>query len=719
MSEIEQVFNEVNSIRNSSEIDIVDIPNRVRRLFERALKEKLGIPRQERKVLGELLCIYNDKFPAIDVEYEGKSFHGIRYMAVSLRDYLNDFSHDTLENPTSKDIIFYLQKFNFILEVLFEKKNNLFKNLNDIEIEEVIFNKLNKEQKQALKSNERLILVNAGPGTGKTHLITHRILEASNKVENKRIVGLSFTNQAANSLKSKLDNLIFGTDYIEIKERVFIGTIHSFALDCIKSYNLNILKEEFTYSIIDEIEYKEIFLEFYNNKENVAAYLFEHRLLTFDEIINLFRKKLIDDLNFKNYLTNEIQEIIIDEAQDVDKLQYDIFLELFNNSKSLNFFLVGDQRQNIFDFRGGNLGNFLKTFNKDNITEFNLVESYRCPDSVLQYVNTFKFNDCTNVPLSNTRNIGEIPILAEFNNKAEESAKIAEIINQYLLNNYSLNDMVVLSPISFYFEDLAKSLNKHHIPFKIFGGESILDPKIRFLINLLKSIILKNNYSLIKAITYWNSKIKISTSKFDKTIDEVTNNTEYAINKSINLTVNFINEYVGKTSDPVYLTLKFLEFTKGNLAFHNFYDETVLSFYQVIKEINIDNVDKLSIIITSTNDHFHKFFKRSTDIKCATPILDDYLTLSTIHSAKGKEWDYVFIPGLTQDIFPGYNSDNNAELKKFYVACTRTKKRLYFFRPMSYMVLTKYGSYYTFNGKDVSVFFRNAIPQHVLLEDES
>jgi DNA helicase-2/ATP-dependent DNA helicase PcrA len=126
-----------------------------------------------------------------------------------------------------------------------------------------------------------------------------------------------------------------------------------------------------------------------------------------------------------------------------------------------------------------------------------------------------------------------------------------------------------------------------------------------------------------------------------------------------------------------------------------------------LAKIDKYDINEISVSLSPNNEDFTMFYRKTADFTFEKEIKEnDYVTLSTIHSAKGKEWDYVIIPGLSQDTFPRYNTDDlNAELKKFYVACTRTLRKLYFTRPVSITVSNNRGTW-TFN-KGRSIFIRD------------
>lgn len=709
MKNIKLFFEILNTIFENNSIKNNLKAKEARDLFERALKFKLNIPREKYINLSTLYDNYLIQFKP----------DGIKYTGIELIKRLNHFSHDTPDLLTDTELQDLFLKLNKILTTIFDFENSINNKLKTVEHKTEIFSNLNKEQADAVNSKARITLVNAGPGTGKTHLIVDRIIRKAMESTSKKIIGLSFTNQAAISLKNKLEFKIFGTKHNIVQKNIFIGTIHSFAFNSLKSFHIDNLKVEFDYEIIDEEEYNEIKNEFNNNKSYILNYLVDNKLLTFDKILKDFMLLLKNNIEFKEYMSNSIQEIIIDEAQDLDKIQYEIFHELFNNSSTLSLFLVGDQRQNIFDFKGGNINNFSTIFEKENIKEYALIESYRCPNKILEFVNSFKFNDCENINLVNKKVLGSKPIFEEFENKIDESNRISNLIRDLLTKGNNLNDIAILAPSSFYFDIIATSLNKNNIPFKVFGGETILDSRIRFLLNLLKSILLKKKYSLLKVISFWDSNLKIDKKEFKDilTYFDKSKSSNEKINPNLQLSINFINQNLNLEQDFNNILKNFILYSSDN----NIFDDTTLkmfkSFLEIIKEIKLDDIENINAKLTPNSEEFIQFYIKTSNIKYKESLTGNYITVSTIHSAKGKEWDFVIIPGLTQDIFPRYNSDYNTELKKFYVACTRAKKSLFFLRPISYEIPKKYGTGSWSFTKPKSIFLKNAIPEYVFQQN--
>ena len=279
--------------------------------------------------------------------------------------------------------------------------------------------------------------------------------------------------------------------------------------------------------------------------------------------------------------------------------------------------------------------------------------------------------------------------------EADEAARVYEAI----MNSGDLSSCAVLSNNLRYLDPLIRILQRDSVPYKVFGGMKILKKHIRFLNHVLRIIDNGNAYSIRKIAQYTGTDITVNGKKSKK-------------------------KFFGSPLGQVILSIT--EESRSGVPF----EETLV---RVIKEIMGDPLDEeqqndydtliaLSKEYSSASDYlasfatdkerFAQFY--TSDIKeCNVPTDDGYLTLSTIHSAKGLEWDTVFIMGLCEGNFPNpyfckalppkeQEEFFNAEWKKMYVAATRARKTLCLSYPKS--ILRKGFSF----RKDPSRFIRSA-----------
>gem|GEM_PF-2148767 len=716
--EIEKIYKEIDFLVQSL-IPNENKANDLRKIFERVLKLLLGYDASDnQKNLYEMINLYVLDSKRKDLQYISHRLgEDLQDKSHKLRIDLNPWAHDNPAKLDNESLLEYSTELQNIIQEMTGISNVVSSNgTKSFSLDKLT---LNTEQEQAILSQKKLILVNAGPGTGKTYLIIGRILNELNSDNSKKMFGLSFTNKASEGLQQKLDNEIFSTTLLEYKNNIYTGTLHSFALKLIQDY-FEINKKTFDFIIIDDVELKDIAGEYNNDEIEINKYLKENKILTFDMIIDLFLNTIKNNERFQNFLSNKIDEIVIDEAQDLDEQQYEILYLLFKHIDNLKLFFVGDQRQNIYAFKGGSLSNIRKFFNDEtNVAYVELKYSYRCPQTVLSFVNKFNFKDEENIELIDAyKKDGNSLKLLDFENKEEEANWIAKLIENKKTNNTKLNDIAIIYTTTFYFQEILEALNAFKIPFKVFGGQWVIDENIRLLRFILSYIYTSNNYALKNIQKFW-----INHELEGKNIDEVLislsdmNISKKPNYKNLQTILMFIKKQQEKITDPLDILTKYLKEIEDNNLFTEKEIDILGNLKNIIEnDLNLNDYDALKLSFSPMHPELNKFYLRSDEIVDSEWYNDDdiFVNVNTVHSAKGLEWNNVIIPGMAQDSFPRWYPDDETkdkeipnELKKFYVACTRSKENLYLTRPKNVKIKSKKnGKYYTFE-RDVSMFVSN------------
>jgi len=249
-----------------------------------------------------------------------------------------------------------------------------------------------------------------------------------------------------------------------------------------------------------------------------------------------------------------------------------------------------------------------------------------------------------------------------------------------------------------------------------------MKPEIRYVLNIMKTIATQKKYYLEKLISYWDLELNSDKRIFQKNMNDLLSveKSKDPISNELADTLKFIRDHISsRPQRPDIILQDFIEFNKTQEIFHTEVENLFNDLLKWIQNNQIETIEKVGLYLTPSSEDKEAsgFFNRSLNIRYKEKVPAEFVTLSTIHSAKGKEWEVVIIPGMTQDIFPSYkaliNGTANSELKKFYVACTRTLDHLYFLRPRSYTVRTKKGTDYLFTGKPISVFLQKNIPKFV------
>ena len=653
---------------------------------------------------------------------------------------------------------------------------------NDLVRSDSTFDNLNNKQLDAVQCSDSFVFVNAGPGTGKTHLVAFRILHRLKSLpEGKNIVALSFTNLSAGELKSRVDELIISSSYSHKLKQIYSGTIHAFCLDQFRAYYEYTDDEKYNLSVIEEDDLDELKRILKSDKprkkiaflsessdlilnDKVEELLEKKKLLTYDGILDFYLKALRNDKKFLKFTASNIEEIVIDEAQDLGQTYYEIFSALRKGNKTIGFFLVGDQRQNIYTFRGGSLDH-LGLLNETNLfNRINLELCYRCPQTVLSYLNQFRFTNCDNPSLTNPQKsllVSEQIHFSEHSNKYTEANYILEQIQELRQNGASLNDMAILSTNSYYFIELASVLNDSGLGFKILGGKKRIIPELKPLLQILRFLFGKSEfaiYQLVNLIFNEPVTLQMGITEILEYIEKYSNGpkedilendipeanaTDLKNKKGLGSTFNWASlkskpvpkkneidaiwesllnnepeEEVNKRKYDLFhyliskssvIELDFLSslnevfaLLEQNKLINEKEIKLTKELVDLCNELNIQDFKEFNANILSGKDKFASFFVHQTKIHSNHFEAEkEALTLSTVHSAKGLEWKYVFIPGMSNEVFPGYQKNINEERKLFYVAASRTKEKLFLTRPKQVSVRQ-----YTFN-KSRSPFILN------------
>ena len=547
---------------------------------------------------------------------------------------------------------------------------------------------LNDQQREAVLCPSDLVFVSAGPGTGKTHMLTSKLLDyIVSSGSPQKIVALSYTNTAARQIGERFEKKAAQCG-VNQDFSFYNGTIHSFCFKMMKSFG-----DSFDYTILDDEELIELASDIVaqSNKDipqpavirclrsdpkEVNTPLFQSvsqvkqslKVISIQDILSLFLQMLESNPEFRNWMSRQVTVMAVDEAQDLTELNYLILDRLIEIVPGLKVFLVGDPRQNIFEFNGGSYKNLYEFLSRHPGYELKtLTITYRCGQPISDFVNRFQFDDCENYQLQPVKSQGEL-VVWEARSEDDEADRVLKGI----LSTGNINSCAVLSNNLRYLGPFIQILQLENIPYRVFGGQKVLKRHIRFLNHILRIIDCDNAYSIRKIAQYAGIDITRNGKK----------------SKS-----RFYESDLGK----IILAIR-----EGNTSFSQL-------AYRVITEIMSGPDDKeeitadynafleLSTQFGTTSDYLAAFatdrerfssFYLADYAECPVPTDQGFLTISTIHSAKGLEWDNVFIMGLCEGNFPNpFFCQNlspleqqeffNNEWKKMYVAATRARKNLY------------------------------------------
>lgn len=586
---------------------------------------------------------------------------------------------------------------------------------------------LNDKQKEAVLYINGPMLVLAGAGSGKTKVLTNRIANLiDNGISPANILAITFTNKAAKEMKDRVFNLIGNDAYM-----IQISTFHSLGLKILKEnyeklgYDKNfvVIDSDDALTVIKKIM-KDMNLspQYYNAKnirnkissaKNELMDLQSFANLEYDKnVVKVYEKYLeklklnnsvdFDDLLilpirlFREYpsVLESYQErykyILIDEYQDTNECQY-IFSKMLAK-KYKNIFVVGDNDQAIYAFRGANYKNILN-FEKDypDCKTILLEENYRSTKTILNAANSVIKNN----KLRKDKNLwsnneeGELIKYIRTDGEKEEADYVAKEIKKLISEGVNPVDIAVLYRTNAQSRVMEEACLKNNIPYKIIGSFYFYNRKeIKDLICYLRLI---NNYkddvSLLRVINVPKRKIG------EKTIDNISN---VALENNSCL-FDAINS--GKELEFKNLILDLKEKCE-NLSLTEMV-ELVLDKSGMKQEL--ENEKSLDSEIRLENLEEFKSITKNYEEEYGVISLDDFLneislvsdmsehqdgnnkvSLMTVHSVKGLEFDDVFVIGMEEGIFPHYNAINEGtnsaieeERRLCYVAITRAKKKLW------------------------------------------
>jgi superfamily I DNA/RNA helicase len=384
-----------------------------------------------------------------------------------------------------------------------------------------LIDSLNKKQLHAVKKPLQPILVLAGPGTGKTRMLIARIsiLLEKYSFNPEKILALTFTNKAANEMKTRLLSQC-GQNAIDVKT----STIHAFALEvlkkfhhkveldrtfsvCDREYQTRLMKKLCSQFIKDDLDnkVKTLLLSISNYQmkgsdlspfaaekyEEYSKYLKKNKLIDFNQIIVLCNRL------FKRYkeILSEYQHlfpaILVDEFQDTDPVQYEIVKMLVEKEK--NIFVVADDDQSIYSWRGANPENIKKYIKDFNISVIDYLDiNYRSGDNIIQSAHSIIKNTDRIEP---NKKIKSLPDVLDdikiflFLNENDEIDFIIKKIKSWIDNDISLKEIAVIYPFHKIGSSLEHYFLKSKINYQMALGNSILEnPFLQELILYLKVI---------------------------------------------------------------------------------------------------------------------------------------------------------------------------------------------------------------------------------------
>jgi len=565
---------------------------------------------------------------------------------------------------------------------------------------------LNETQRKAVEHSGGPLLIAAGAGSGKTKTLTSRLIHLlKSGVKPEQIIAITFTNKAAKEMKDRV-NLLTGklvnqdkknsdqlTNQLMHQSTPFIGTFHSLgarilreqgllvgrnkmftifdeddALSLVKSIlsdlrlskdrfnplavmaTISKIKNELSDEVLDEGgHYEKVVATVYKNYEEKLQ---GSNAFDFDDLIEKVVKIFQSHPDILAQYQNQWQHILVDEFQDVNTSQY-LLIKLLAQ-KHQNLFVIGDDAQSIYAFRGSDFRNFLN-FEKDwpRADIIKLEENYRSTQNIIRAASeVIKQNKMQKPKELWTKNAeGELIQLRAFQTNDDEAWGVAEKITEILQKGEPLNEIAILYRTNAQSRAIEQALIQTRIPYEIFGG--------------LKFYARKEIKDIVAALRYaFNPKDIASIERINKNFTKA---------KATHI-LEDMPRLAGELS-IVELIKFFIENTD--------YIEYLEKHYKNPDERH-ENIKEL-INFASTFKDAHDFLERVALLSSSDgrpKLQQNAVKLMTIHLAKGLEFNHVFVVGANDGLLPHerslFQSDQLEEERRLmYVAMTRARHALH------------------------------------------
>lgn len=600
-------------------------------------------------------------------------------------------------------------------------------------------NELNQAQLEAVLHKDGPLLIIAGAGSGKTRTLTYKVARLiEDGVSPENILLLTFTRRAAREMISRAENIL-GAGLGKITG----GTFHSFANMILRRYaRFADLKNNFTVidrsdaedvvnhirgKIIDKKEKrfpkKSTILDIYSKTINKDIPLdaivkkeykqFEHcteklieianaynnykkerSMLDYDDLLLYLKALLMSNEEVRKQISLKYKYVLIDEYQDTNSIQAQIVRLIA--SEHNNVTAVGDDSQSIYSFRGANFKNILEFPNLyEGCKIVTLEQNYRSSQNILDFANKIleQAKEKYSKELFSTIQSSEKPaIICCENTHAEGEFVVQRILEFCNEDGLSLDDIAVLSRSASLMFDVETQLVKQKIPYRKIGGLKFTETAhvkditayLRIILNPYDEISLNRILLLQKGIgvSTINKLLPVLTIQGSKATADMLP-VKPSQRADLGNLLTLLSEARNQIADPKVITEKVLAYYEPILMEH--YDDAskrLKDFDHILylssKYLNLE--DFLSDMALEPPD------SSITDTEEGA-VMDECLTLSTIHGAKGTEYKAVFVIGTVDGRFPSMYSFNSPEeldeeLRLFYVAVTRAKTYLYVSYPI-------------------------------------
>lgn len=574
---------------------------------------------------------------------------------------------------------------------------------------------LNPQQIKAVRHFTGPALVVAGPGSGKTRVLTHRVahLIKEHGVSPDRILCVTFTNKASTEMKTRVDRLLDASQSL-----YWCGTFHSICVRLLKkdgrengiAPNFLIYDTDDSESIVKnvikelgldpkQVNPRAVFATISSAKNELISHTQYHAYArgifqkTVAQVYPRYQAVLKNNnaLDFDDLLTETVnllkaspqilekyqkqfEFIMVDEYQDTNKAQYQITKLL--SQKSTNLYVVGDMSQAIYSFRGAdfrNILNFKTDYPKAQV--YNLEQNYRSTQNILDTAKHIIKNNTSHISLNlwTDKGAGDSPLYYTAESEKDEAKFICEEVAK---SGRSYRDFAILYRTNAQSRSLEESLIRTNIPYRIYGGLKFYARKeIKDIVAYLR--VVHNPKDSVS----WERIINVPPKGIGDKSKEALKSNKWDLEEIVTKTKLPFDKWLAKSSEKSTLEImdEIIKVTEYMEYLNDGSDEAMS---------RIENIKELRSVASEFVD-LEEFLENVALIESSDkPIRknapqQDFVSLMTIHSAKGLEFPVVFLVGMEEGLFPHSQSlgelmELEEERRLCYVAVTRAMEKLYF-----------------------------------------
>ncbi len=599
-----------------------------------------------------------------------------------------------------------------------------------------VFRGLNAAQSEAVKITDGPLLILAGPGSGKTKTLTHRIahLIANCGVKPDEILAVTFTNKAAKEMRSRLAHLLGREDSWYFMP--FMGTFHGICVKILRESGVEIqidekfviydesdrlglvkralkdlnisdreLKPQLAVAVISSNKNKMVDLaealdQARGQKQKMLAAVYERyeslrrsaNALDFDDLLLEVVRLLRTKPKTRALWQERFLHILVDEYQDTNHAQYQIVKMLVSDQQ--NICVVGDDWQSIYSWRGADFTNILN-FKRDwpEAKEVKLEQNYRSTNNILQAAQRLieQNQQRTDKKIWTEAGDGKPIDIIETRDEVDEANRVAEIVKSAVLDGHNLADIAVLYRANAQSYQVEQAFMRYQIPHKVIGGVRFFDRKeIKDILAYIKLVYQPSDVaSLARAI---NTPARGIGSVTVENFINWQQSTNYNLVEALYHLEESPLKTVARTKLEKFAKIisQIDQLFKVGLAPGEIIDKAiVLSGYKdYLSDGSIEGEDRLANLGVLVSEaalysDIESFLEDAALMSSTDQVADDnQVSLMTMHASKGLEFPVVIIVGMEEGTFPHsrvYDEPGELEEERrlCYVAMTRAKEELY------------------------------------------